>query len=381
MRIPRTEHSAALRRLLRQYPVVALVGPRQVGKSTLARELAGPDAARYFDLEDSADVARLADPLLALGGLQGLVVLDEVQRRPDLFQSLRVLADRRPRRARFLVLGSASPDLLRQGAETLAGRIAFHELPGFSAAEVGERQFHRLWLRGGFPPAFLAASERQSFDWRRHFVRTYLERDLPALGLRTPAATLERFWSMLAHYHGQLWNASEIGRSLGTADTTVRGYLDTLAQAFVVTVLRPWHENLKKRQVKAPKVYVTDSGLLHALLDVRDRPGLERHPKVGASWEGFVAHQICQHLGVQRDEQYFWRTATGAELDLLVVRGRERLGFEIKRTTAPAMTPAMRIALQDLRLSRLYLLHAGEHSFDLAKRVRAIPAASLRDIR
>jgi predicted AAA+ superfamily ATPase len=380
MPVSRKRHADTLRRLLRQYPVVALVGPRQVGKSTLARELAGPDESHFFDLEHPGDLARLADPMLTLPPLRGLVVLDEVQRRPDLFASLRVLADRRPRRTRFLVLGSAAPELLRQSAETLAGRIAYHELPGFAVDEIGSGNFNRLWLRGGFPAAYLARSESQSFSWRRSFIRTYLERDLPALGLRIEPATLERFWNMLAHYHGQLWNASEIGRSLGAADTTVRGYLDTLAQAFVLTVLRPWQENLKKRQVKSPKVYVTDTGLLHALLDIRDRLGLERHPKVGASWEGFVIQQLCLHLGVERSERYFWRTASGAELDLLVVRGRERLGFEVKRTTAPALTPSMHSALADLRLTRLYVLHAGEHGFDLASKVRAVPTARLLEL-
>jgi hypothetical protein len=378
--IPRPRHIKALRTLLKRYPVVALVGSRQVGKSTLARQLAGRDRSRYFDLEHPGDLARLADPMLALAPLRGLVVIDEVQRRPDLFASLRVLADRRPIRARFLVLGSAAPKMLRQSAETLAGRIAYYELPGFALDEVRVRELPRLWLRGGFPAAFLARSESQSFEWRRHFIRSYLERDLPALGLRIAPATLERFWSMVAHYHGQLWNASEIGRSLGAADTTVRGYLETLSQAFVVMVLRPWHENLGKRQVKAPKIYVTDSGLLHALLDIRDRIDLERHPKLGASWEGFVAQQLCMHLGVAPAERYFWRTASGAELDLLIVRGRDRLGFEIKRTVAPSLMPSMRTALADLRLNGLYVLHAGERSFDLAPKVRAVPAARLLDI-
>jgi len=380
--LARTRHLQAVRRLLKQFPVVAVVGPRQVGKSTLARQLAGSNSSpRYFDLESPADLGRLADTMLALDGLTGLVVIDEIQRRPNLFESLRVLADRRPRRARFLVLGSAAPALLRQTSESLAGRIAYYELPGFALEEVGTARLDRLWLRGGFPESFLSRSGADSFNWRRQFVRTYLERDLPTLGVRFSPVTLERFWSMVAHFHGQIWNASEFGRSLGVADTTVRGYLDTLASAFVVTILRPWHENLGKRQVKSPKIYVSDSGLLHALLDIRDADALERHPKSGASWEGFMVHQVLVHLGVETRECYFWRTTNGAELDLLIVRGRRRIGFEIKRTKAPSFTPSMRSALADLKLQRLYVLHAGEHTFDLAPRVRAVPASQLTSIK
>jgi hypothetical protein len=378
--IARPRHLSALRQKLKQFPVVALLGPRQVGKSTLARQLVAVDDERYFDMERMADVARLADPELALGRLRGLVVIDEIQRRPDLFAALRVLADRRPIKARFLVLGSAAPALLRQSAESLAGRIAYHELSGLALDEVDSRSLHRLWLRGGFPNAYLARSNDASFAWRRSFVRTYLERDLPALGIRIPPVSLERFWAMLAHYHGQSWNASEIARSMGLSDTTVRGYLDTLAGAYVVSVLRPWHENLGKRQVKAPKVYVTDSGLLHSLLDIRDTVALERHPKVGASWEGFLALQVFEHLRAERSEQYYWRTASGAELDALIVRGRERLGFEFKRTTAPSLTASMRHALADLKLSHLWVVHAGEREFRLAPNVTAIPATRIESL-
>jgi uncharacterized protein len=278
--------------------VVGLLGPRQVGKTTLARALArGRRPVAYFDLEDPADLARLADPALALGPLRGLVVIDEFQRRPDLLPVLRVLADRPRRPARFLVLGSASPDLIRGSSETLAGRIAYHELSGFSLAEVNPSRLGALWLRGGFPRSFLARTEPASWRWRQQLIRTFLERDVPSLGLRLGADTLQRFWAMLAHYHAQVWNASELGRAFGVADTTVRGYLDLLAWAFMVRLLLPWSENLGKRQVKAPKVYLRDTGLLHALLGIRTTDDLERHPKVGASWEGFMLSEVIQRLG------------------------------------------------------------------------------------
>jgi hypothetical protein len=311
--------------------------------------------------------------------LKGLVVLDEIQRLPDLFPVLRVLVDRRPVRSRFLILGSASPDMLRQGNETLAGRIAYHALGGFSIPEVGVRHHSRLWLRGGFPRAYLAASNAESVEWRQQFIATFLERDLPQLGIRISATTLRRFWTMLAHYHGQIWNASEFARNFGVNHTTIRHYLDILTSSFVVRQLQPWHENLKKRQVKAPKIYLADSGLLHALLGIANRTDLEAHPKLGASWEGFVISQVAEQLGVRSDECYFWATHTGAEIDLIVVRGRKRWGFEIKRTSSPAITPSMRIALSDLKLQRLFVIHAGEHSFDLAKKIRALAISHLFD--
>ncbi len=374
MKIARTGHVARVRRLLRRSPAVAILGPRQAGKTTLARAVAhgatGPVTA--FDLEDPADLARLADPMLALRPLRGLVILDEVQRRPELFPTLRVLADRSRTPARFLVLGSASPDLLHQSSESLAGRLAFHELGGLSVDEVGVRRLDQLWLRGGFPRAFLAASNAASLDWRLDLIRTFLERDVPQLGVSIPAATLRRFWTMLAHYHGQIWNASEFARSFGVSDMTVRRYLDLLAATFVVRVLQPWHENVGKRQVKSPKIYLADSGLLHALLNLRSREDLERHPKVGASFEGFAIAALVDRLGARWSECYFWATHAGAELDLLIVRGRRRIGFEIKRTVSPAVTPSMRAALKDLKLARLDVIHAGEHTFDLAPRIRAV---------
>lgn len=380
--IPRTGHLAHLRRLLARFPVVGILGARQVGKTTLAGQLIrtarGP--VTVFDLESPADRARLADPLLGLRDLRGLVVLDEIQRVPELFPVLRVLADRPRTPARFLILGSASPELLRQGSESLAGRIAYWELGGLSLAEVGVTHWARLWLRGGFPRAYTARTLTDSFTWRASFIDTFLERDLPQLGIRISSETLRRFWSMLAHYHGQIWNASEFGRSFGVADTTVRNYLDVLTAALVVTQLSPWYENLKKRQVRSPKIYLADSGLLHSLLDLRTMRDLEGHPKVGASWEGFALREAVLRIGARRRECFFWATHSGAELDLLVVQGSRRVGIEIKRTTTPALTRSLRTAWEDLRLKEAYVLHLGEETFPLAKGITAVPLANLSSV-
>jgi uncharacterized protein len=377
--IDRELHARQITGLLKRFPVVAILGARQVGKTTLAASVAPAVSNRIsrFDLEDPSDLARLADPMLALQEPRGLVVLDEVQRRPELFPVLRVLADRKPVRTRFLVLGSAAPDLLRQSSESLAGRIAYYELPGLAVREVGLEHADRLWVRGGFPKSFLARSDRESMEWRQSFVRTFLERDLPALGVNIAADTMRRFWSMLAHHHAQLWNASEIGRSFGVADTTVRNYLDKLTDALVVRQLKPWHENLGKRQVKSPKIFIRDSGLLHTLLNLPTRRDIEGHPKLGASWEGFIIDQLVQQLGVYPEETYHWRTHQGAELDLLVVRGGLRLGFEVKRTVAPTLTPSMRSAMHDLKLKSLTVVHAGDQTFPLSQNVQAV---SFRDL-
>lgn len=379
--LKRQKEIRILQSLLSRYPIVGLVGARQVGKTTLARMLRSEikEKSSYFDLEDPGDLARLADPMLALKGLQGLVILDEVQRKPDLFPVLRVLADRPKRTAKFLILGSASPDMVHRSAETLAGRIAYHELPGFSVEEVGEQHSQKLWVRGGFPPAYLASTYAASFDWRLEFIRTFLERDLPQLGVMIRSTSLRRFWSMLAHYHGQVWNSSEFARSFGVADTTVRNYLDLLTGALVIRQLLPWSENVAKRQVKSPKVYVADSGLLHALLGLRTVAEIESHPKLGASWEGFVISQVVRHIGARPEECFFWATHGGAELDLLVVRGQRRFGFEIKRTVEPRLTSSMRSALTDLRLNHLYIVHSGEKGFPVAKAATAIPFLHLMD--
>ncbi len=375
--IGRPQWLAEIRAALKRSQVTALVGPRQAGKTTLARQIVPPDSPAYFDLEDPTSLARLAEPMTALAPLRGVVVIDEIQRRPDLFPILRVMADRRPLPARFLILGSANPDLLRQSSETLAGRIETVTLSGFGADELGgdAATLRRLWRRGGFPPAYLARSERASYVWRQQFIQTYLERDLPQLGITIPAAALLRFWTMLAHYHGGIWNAAEAARSLGVTEPTARRYLDLLTGLFMVRQLRPWHENLKKRQVKSPKVYLRDSGLLHALLGLASERELLSHPKVGASWEGFAIEETLR--AVRPEAAHFWATHTGAELDLLLfVRGR-RYGVEVKFQDAPRLTPSMRIALEDLGLRRLTVLYPGDRRYELERRVAVVPLAGL----
>jgi hypothetical protein len=375
--IERPTEIRRVRQGLRRSRVVALVGPRQCGKTTLARELVPAGSANYFDLEDPASLARLEEPMTALSRLKGTVVIDEVQRRPDLFPVLRVLVDRRPLPARFLVLGSASPDLLRQSAESLAGRLEVVPLSGFSLGEVGAGSLDRLWLRGGFPPSYLARSAEDSVTWRRDLVRTFLERDLPALGVTIPSAALLRFWSMLAHYHGGAWNAAEFARSLGVSEPTVRRYLDLLSGLFMVRQLPPWHENLGKRQVKSSKIYVRDSGLLHQLLGIRSASSLLSHPRCGASWEGFAIEETLK--AVRPDEAYFWATHTGAELDLLLIEDGRRLGVEVKRADAPRVTPSMRAALRDLRLEQLVVLYPGDASYPLGDRVTVRPLESVAE--
>lgn len=362
-------------RALKRSRIVAILGPRQCGKTTLARAVVPADSTNYFDLEDPAGLARLAEPDLALRPLRGLVVIDEIQRRPDLFPLLRVLADRRPLPARFLILGSASPELLKQSSETLAGRIETVPLEGFRLADVGVASQDRHWLRGGFPLAFTARSELDSVAWRRQFLQTFLERDIPQLGIRIPAVALRRFWSMVAHHHAQIWNAAELARGMGVGEATVRRYLDLLAGVFMVRQLPPWFENLGKRQVKAPKIYVRDSGLLHVLLGVTSRRDLEMHPKVGASWEGYAVEEVLK--AIQPDEAYFWATHQGAELDLLLFKNGKRIGVECKRRDSPSLTPSMRIALADLRLDRLHVVYPGDRRYALAKHVDVIPLGDL----
>lgn len=379
--VARVRVTERLTDLLARFPVAGLIGARQVGKTTLARQLAAASRGpvTVFDLEHPGDVARLTEPMLALERLTGLVVIDEVQRRPDLFPALRVLADRPGLPCRFLVLGSASPALLRQSSESLAGRIAYLQVNGFLLDETGIGCADDLWLRGGFPRSFLAPSAAASFEWRQQFVRTFLERDLPQLGATIGVPTLRRFWTMLAHHHGQVWRSAEFARSFGVADTTVRRYLDLLTAALIVRQLQPWHENVGKRQVKRPKVYLGDSGLLHALLNLRRREDVESHPALGASWEGYVIEQLIGQLRAEPEECYFWATHSGAELDLLIVRGRQRRGFEIKRTAAPKVTSSMRSALQVLRLGSLDVIHAGQATFPLAERIRAVSVTGLLD--
>ena len=373
--IQRNSILSAIRTALDRSRVTALLGPRQCGKTTLARQFVPPDSLNYFDLEDPLSLARLDEPMTALGGLKGLVVVDEVQRRPDLFPMLRVLADRDPLPARFLILGSASPALLRQSSETLAGRLETIPIGGFCLGDIEPSTHNQHWLRGGFPLSFLAESDPDSFAWRKNFVQTFLERDIPQFGIGTAASMLFRFWSMLAHYHGQTWNAAEPARSLGVNESTVRRYLDLLEAVFMVRQVAPWHENLKKRQVKAPKVYFRDSGLLHQLLGIRTMNDLLTHPKCGASWEGYIVEETIKLM--QPDEVYSWATHGGAELDLLMFKNGQRLGIEIKRMDAPRLTPSMRIALEDLKIDRLIVFYPGHRRYPLTEQVEVVPVSAL----
>lgn len=360
---------------LKRSRVVALLGPRQCGKTTLARQFMPADSLNYFDLEDPQSLARLTEPDTALRPLKGLVVIDEIQRRPDLFPLLRVLADRKPLPARFLILGSASPGLLRQSSETLAGRLETVPLEGFRLADLGAAAQIRQWLRGGFPLSFTARTEADSVAWRRQFLQTFLERDLPQLGVTIPAVALRRFWHMLAHYHGQIWNAAELARALAVNESTVRRYLDLMTGVFMVRQLPPWFENLGKRQVKAPKVYLRDSGLLHTLLGIANQRDLEHHPKVGASWEGYAVEEVLKAL--RPDEAYYWATHNGAEIDLVIFKNGRRIGVECKRADAPTLTPSMRIALADLKLDELNVVYPGQTRYALTRKVEVVPLAQL----
>jgi hypothetical protein len=364
---------ALLRAALRRSRVVALLGPRQCGKTTLARQFVSPDSLNYFDLEGPQSLARLIEPDTALRPLKKLVVIDEIQRRPDLFPLLRVLADRTPLPARFLILGSASPDLLRQSSESLAGRLETVPLEGLRLSDLGAAAQSRHWLRGGFPLAYTARTEGDSLTWRKQFLQTFLERDLPQLGIRIPAVVLRRFWNMVAHYHGQVWNGAELARALAVNESTVRRYLDLMTGVFMVRQLPPWFENLGKRQVKAPKIYVRDSGLLHTLLGITNQHDLEHHPKVGASWEGYAVEEVLKAL--RPDEAYYWATHNGAEIDLVLFKDGRRVGVECKRADAPALTPSMRIALADLKLDQLSVVYPGEKKYSLAKNVEVVPLA------
>lgn len=371
--IRRLALEANVSRALGRSSIVALVGPRQVGKTTLARGFVAPESANYFDLEDPVSLAHLSEPMTALAGLQGLIVIDEIQRAPALFPVLRVLADRGGAPARFLVSGSASPALLRESSESLAGRIEVIEVGGFTLDEVGAPQADLLWLRGGFPRAFLAAKTADSLAWRKQFLIALAERDLPQLGISLSAVETMRLLTMLAHFHGQIWNAAEPARSLGISETTVRRYLDILTGTYLISQLSPWHENLGKRQIKSPKLYWRDTGLLHQLLGIGDQQALLSHPKCGASWEGFVLNSLLRTL--EPDEAYFWGTHTGAELDGLLMRDGRRLGIEIKRADAPRLTPSMRHALTDLRLDLLWVIYPGTRRYLLDERVHVLPLA------
>ncbi len=357
--------------------VVALIGPRQSGKTTLARGFVPADSLNYFDLEDPTSLMRLEEPMTALRDLTGLIVIDEIQRKPELFPILRVLSDRNPLPAKFLILGSASPELIRDSSESLAGRIETISISGFSLSELGSSNLMKHWLRGGFPLSYLASSDQNSYKWRNNFVQIFLERDLPQVGVRLSSATMLRFWTMLAHYHGQIWNSAEPARALGVSEPTIRRYLDLIEGLFLVRRLQPWYTNLKKRQVKSPKYYFRDSGLLHYLLGISTQLELETHPKLGSSWEGYAVEQIID--AVNPDQAYFWATHSGAELDLLIIKKGHRFGVEFKRVDAPRVTASMRSALDDLDLDHLAVIYPGTLNYPLADRITAIPLQILAD--
>jgi uncharacterized protein len=376
--LPRSDHLSRLEKAVGRSPITAILGPRQSGKTTLARMFTADKQVSYFDLDSITDQRRLQNPELVLGSMPGLVILDEIQQMPELFRILRVLVDRPDNRATFLILGSASPEIIRNTSETLAGRIEFIELGGFSLMETGGQAWQSLWLRGGFPRSFLAASEENSVAWREGFIRTFLERDIPQLGINIPATAMRRFWSMLANYHGQLWNSSELSRSMGLSDKTVRSYLDILSGAFMVRQLAPWFENVGKRQVRSPKIYLRDSGLLHTLLNIPDHQVLFGHPKVGASWEGFVLEQVIANLNLH--EVYFWGTHSGAELDLMFFHRGKRFGLEIKFNEAPEITRSMHVALHDLDLTHLWIVSPGKQKYPVHERMTVIPIHQIKEL-
>lgn len=373
--IARTAVKKHVQDALRRSLAAVLLGPRQCGKTTLARQLIESSSPNYFDLEDPESIARLSNPMTALSLLKGLVVIDEVRRCPDIFPVLRVLLDRKPQPARFLILGSASPDLLRQSSETLAGRIETIIMEGFGLDETGLKRHSRLWLRGGFPLSFLAKSGADSFIWRKNFIQTFLERDIRQQGINISPLALRRFWTMLAHTHGQLWNAAVPAGSLGVSEPTIRHYLDVLTGVFMVRQIEPWHVNIKKRQVKAPKVYIRDTGILHALLGLKTESDLYNHPRCGASWEGYVIEAVIRF--VEPDGVYFWATHNGAEIDLVFMKRGRMYGIECKRSDAPAMTPSMRIALKDLKLEHIAVIYPGRQRYTIADRVTAAPLSAV----
>ncbi len=353
-------------------PVVALLGPRQCGKTTLAKtyiQTLNHKLGAYFDLERPSDLARLANPELVLSRLSGLIAIDEIQHSPELFRTLRVLVDNTNHEQKYLILGSASRELLRQSSESLAGRISYIELTPFNFSETGNLE--TLWLRGGFPKSYLANTSEISYQWRENYIRTYLEVDIPNLGINILPANLRRFWTMLSHYHGNIFNASEIGRSMGLSHNTIRDYADILSHTFMIRQLQPWHENIKKRQVKSPKIYFRDSGLLHALLSIKTIDELWQHPKLGASWEGFALEEIIRAKKVNHQDCYFWATHANAELDLLIIKEGKKLGYEFKFTDSPKLTKSMGIALQDLQLDELTVIYPGKHQFPLSDKITA----------
>lgn len=378
----RKRYLEKIKEQFRIHPICCLLGPRQVGKTTLAQMYLDEhpkEKVHFFDLENPLDLARLENPMLALSKLSNqLIIIDEIQRRPELFPILRVLADQKEQNRKFLILGSASRDLIRQSSETLAGRIGYIEIMPFSLEEAKDSD--RLWLRGGFPRSYLADNNKESYLWRQSYISTFLERDIPVLGFQIPPEQIRRFWLMLAHYHGQMFNASEIGKSLGVSDHTARRYLDILVGTFMIRLLPPWFENLGKRQVKTPKIFFRDSGILHALIGIKEEKELDTHPKLGSFWEGFALEEVIRETHASPEECYFWATQSKAELDLLIVKDGKRLGFEIKYTDSPKITKSMQIAYEDLKLDHLYVIYPGKQEFPLAEHITALGLDSMTSI-
>lgn len=382
MQIRRALEIALLNKLLKNNPIVAILGPRQCGKTTLSRQFSSqwPSDVTTFDLENPRDIQRLQDPLLAIEGAEGIVIIDEIQRSPDLFPVLRVLSDRSVK-TRYLILGSASRDLIRQSSESLAGRISYFEIGGFSLELVGAGKAEKLWIRGTFPRSFLASNEAASYQWRQDFIATFLERDIPQLGFNIPAKSLGRFWRMLAHYHGQIFNASEIGKSLEVSDHTAQRYMDLLSGTFMIRQLRPWYYNTKKRIVKRPKIYFRDSGILHALLSLEEKKDVLLHPKLGASWEGFALEEVIKTIQLKEDEAFFWGVHSAAQLDLVFEKKGNLYGIEVKYAQAPSLTPSMRFALAELSLKHLWVIYPGKEEYPLGRNVTVVPLSGLDKIK
>lgn len=378
MEIKRQPELQVLKTLLKDNPIAAILGPRQCGKTTLSRQFSSiwHSGVTIFDLEDARDVQRLHDPFLALEGLKGLVIIDEIQRLPNLFPTLRVFVDR-SKETKYLILGSASRDLIKQSSESLAGRISYFEIGGFSLRHIGTQNLERLWIRGGFPRSYLASSEAASYKWRQDFIATFLERDIPQLGLKIPAKSLRTFWTMLAHYHGQIFNASEMGYSLGVSQHTAQRYLDLLSGTFMVRQLQPWYYNTKKRLIKRPKIYFRDTGILHALLSLEKKKDILSHPKLGASWEGFALEEVIKGLGLREEEAFFWGVHTGAELDLVFEKKGKLYGIEVKYSQAPSLTPSMRFALKGLSLKHLWVVYPGKEKYSLNRDATVIPLTDI----
>lgn len=372
MLITRKRDFSEVKKRLKDFPVVAILGPRQCGKTTLAKAI---KANHYFDLENSQTLRQFQNPQLALETLKGTIVIDEIQRQPELFPLLRYLVDE-DKKKRFLILGSASRDLIQQSSETLAGRISYHELSGFSLADI-KMDWKKLWLQGGMPRSYLAQSNEKSFHWREQYIQTFLERDIPQLGFKIPARTLDRFWHMVAHYHGQMMNFSELSRSFGASDTAIRHYLEILEGTFILRKLMPWHTNLKKRLVKSPKFYIRDSGIFHTLLSIDDEAQLTSHPKLGASWEGFALECLLKQSMKPSSSFYFWATHAGAELDLFWQHKGKNWGAEFKYADAPHLTPSMRNALIDLRLEHLWVIYPGKETYKLTDKITVIPITEI----